>query len=832
MNEHNNDITEEELVRVEELLRALPPIEPSQALLRDTLRRVEGRGVQVVEGSKARGKGATRLWAGGLLAASGLFAAAAALFVGTRQADMEPSAPSVAAAEKHAEQRPAPEEPEVAEQELEGEGQRMQRGAQQTIGGEDLAQGTTGQGWAGDGGVKIATTETAAVGFLENVDKSLQPSGQVVAGFDGKPTDLPSGDAVPPAEPSSQLEAEDTKEEAQVRAVAKIRASKIMLASDELGLDTGSFDSQEGLRDALPYKQQVGLLDGRDDGDDRNGDGRFVVATGNGVAVVDPNVDEYRWKAANERSEDFETDNKPVAGKDADLADKSEITTRAPDKPAFIEARGYFANTYLPGDAELMALRTEVGAGLIREGRRVALDELAEPVRQPFDAPSDKALALYLASDLPAVETGPQRMTLQLGLKGAMVAPTRRSAVNLALVVDVANIADEPERRSLWAVAEATARELQPGDRLTVVASGTARVLTTTSPAEVTRFLAEAYEARGAANGATMPAALDGAYTAVRAGIRTDAPIGVDLVVLATSAELGDIAALKNRAHQEALGGIQTSVIGAGGRPETGALRALAMSGQGRSSSIGGGDGVFAARTAVQAELSAAGRVVARAVRLRVRLGAGVQLVSVVGSHRLDTRDADKVRAAEKAIDLKVAEATGIRADRGEDEDGIQIVIPAFMAGDDHVILFDVVVDGPGPVMDVRARFKDLVTLGNGEVSASLSLPSGQAVSRAEQWQVGRNIAAHHVADTLRTAATRLRADDLDGANQALVHGLAKVDELLAARRSDPGLIADRRLLLAYERAVAGPLRAGDRSDIARVASSMRLAARLELGAR
>jgi hypothetical protein len=62
--------------------------------------------------------------------------------------------------------------------------------------------------------------------------------------------------------------------------------------------------------------------------------------------------------------------------------------------------------------------------------------------------------------------------------------------------------------------------------------------------------------------------------------------------------------------------------------------------------------------------------VVARAVRLRIRLAPGVQLVSVLGARRLDELHAEQVRTAEQRIDQRVSRALGIAADRGEDEEG------------------------------------------------------------------------------------------------------------------------------------------------------------------
>ena len=68
----------------------------------------------------------------------------------------------------------------------------------------------------------------------------------------------------------------------------------------------------------------------------------------------------------------------------------------------------------------------------------------------------------------------------------------------------------------------------------------------------------------------------------------------------------------------------------------------------------------------------------------------------MLGSERLDNLAATRVKAAERSLDVRISKNLGIQQDRGDDEEGIQIVIPAFHAGDSHVILLDVVV----PVQD------------------------------------------------------------------------------------------------------------------------------------
>jgi hypothetical protein len=106
----------------------------------------------------------------------------------------------------------------------------------------------------------------------------------------------------------------------------------------------------------------------------------------------------------------------------------------------------------------------------------------------------------------------------------------------------------------------------------------------------------------------------------------------------------------------------------------------------------------------VERELSALARVIARALRLRIRLAPGVKLVEVVGAERLDVAGEQQVRRAEKSIDRRLARNLGIESDRGEDEEGIQIVIPTFQSSDAHAVLLDVVLslgrspDAPGPL--------------------------------------------------------------------------------------------------------------------------------------
>ena len=228
------------------------------------------------------------------------------------------------------------------------------------------------------------------------------------------------------------------------------------------------------------------------------------------------------------------------------------------------------------------------------------------------------------------------------------------------------------------------------------------------------------------------------AVARVAEGDDSEAALGSSAVVLLTAASLGaDLAALERAAHSSAVAGIPVSVIGVGPDVLMAELERLALAGQGNRRLIAQ---VTEVEKVIESELTAASQVVARALRLRIRLAPGVKLVGVIGSDRLGSQAADRVRAAERSVDQRLARNLGIESDRGEDEDGIQIVIPAFYAGDAHVVLLDVVAPGPGPLGDVTLRYKDLVHSRNGVASARAELSRREREPGSLQNNVVKNL--------------------------------------------------------------------------------------------
>ncbi len=108
---------------------------------------------------------------------------------------------------------------------------------------------------------------------------------------------------------------------------------------------------------------------------------------------------------------------------------------------------------------------------------------------------------------------------------------------------------------------------------------------------------------------------------------------------------------------------------------------------------------------------------------------------------------------AEQARGETRARRLGIVSNRDDDAEGIQIFVPAFQGGDTHTILFDLVVDAPGPVLDVRAQFKDLLRLGNGEASERLVLPRGRNTTGPMERAVTLDRLVQDLADTMMQAS-------------------------------------------------------------------------------
>jgi hypothetical protein len=405
-------------------------------------------------------------------------------------------------------------------------------------------------------------------------------------------------------------------------------------------------------------------------------------------------------------------------------------------------------------------------------------------------------------SDANAVE-GATRMRLQVGSRGIEHRRGQRPAMNMGVVIDLPPDADDASRIGARALLEAVLASKQPGDRFSLVISGSSGLVV---PPEDFRFGPLQLARQAIIDGGQSPSDgqrdLSGAiHTATDLVRQTDdpsLPLGSSSILLISADSLNDIERLSAQVHRQARDGITLSVVPLGSRTDSHEVEQLVLAGLGSRRILQAPD---QARQLVEAELHSSSRAVARAARLSVRLAEGVRLIDILGSTRLDTERSQRVRDIENSMDRRLSANLGIRADRGEDEDGTQIVIPSIFSGDDVTVLLDVLVDRPGDIASVSLRYKDLVYQRNGKLSGQLSLPAGPLQRGPAENAVVRSVLAHHFSAAAGHAADALGRNQGADALAILSNMRSQIVSLRQANpafQNDPDLLRDEQILNSY----------------------------------
>ncbi|MCH9648811.1 MAG: hypothetical protein K0U98_11270 [Deltaproteobacteria bacterium] len=501
----------------------------------------------------------------------------------------------------------------------------------------------------------------------------------------------------------------------------------------------------------------------------------------------------------------------------------------------FRDATGYWRNTYVPGDPMLRLLSSRLLGSGVNAEQRASLVQLHEAVQrpvQPFDPPRGAALALALSADQRTV-SGKTRVLLQVGLQATNRRAGHRPPLDIALVLDLTKELPEDAETAIRALTQALCSARRSGDRFRLIVAG--RPGGVLVDPESFRFgpLQVALDQLFGVGGSTaptldLPSALRAGLEVLQSEDQPDSQLGSSAILLATPRTFGNIfPEIETIAHGAAVASVPLSPIGIGDYVDGAELDRLAIAGQGNRRWL---TRASSAQDLIDRELASASRAVARAVRLSIRLAPGVRLVDVVGSQSLDHRAAQRVRDAEQSVDQKIARSLGIAADRGEDEEGIQIVIPAFLAGDAHVILLDLVVPGPGAVADVRLRFKDLVQSRNGVSSAHLELPSGTDERGPLEHNVLHNLLVLRLVETFDRAGKAVAVNQINPARQLLEEHLSRLrglEKLLPSLGDNREMAADRTLLQGYLEILSSEEISPE--TLKRLSDSLRYAARLKV---
>lgn len=480
----------------------------------------------------------------------------------------------------------------------------------------------------------------------------------------------------------------------------------------------------------------------------------------------------------------------------------------------FQQATGYWANTYVPGDAHMRWLQARLQQSGVADLPAVRQNH------QPFDPPRNAALALYLASDRSALNsTAATRMRLQVGLQAGEQQGGHRSALNLAVVLDLGSDPVSTDvRAEIKALLAALLSSKQVSDQVTVFVTGadgeTGEPLIPADhfkhgPIQVA--LAELFAEQVDSNkhSGSLAASLESAYSWLQNADDPSAVLGSSAVwLVSTEDRSAQAPTLAQRVHQQATDGITLSTVALGDDAQRSWMQTLALQGQGHSRVMANAQD--AARV-VNDGLLAAAKAVARALRLQIRLAEGVQLIDVLGSYPLNQQQSAQVRAAEQSLDQRMARNLSIAADRGEDEDGIQMVIPSFYAGDTHVLLLDVLVPAGGSqaqaIAEVNLKYKDLIHLRNARSSQSLELSPGSHQWTPLSLNVLKNSLARQVAEQLDQAAGQLRAGQTSTAQQhlrELLQLLQSMRQHIPALKDDAELQQDEQLIQYYWQQLQG----------------------------
>jgi len=459
-------------------------------------------------------------------------------------------------------------------------------------------------------------------------------------------------------------------------------------------------------------------------------------------------------------------------------------------------ATGYWANNYLPGDASMRLL----GAELLKND--VDIQSIVEQNRQPFDFPSNSALEVYLSSDKAFVNAQePTRMKLQVGIQASNRKGGHRSTMNIGLVFDV-NEYNADSNKKLKALLLALLKAKQAGDKISVTLTGVngGQVI------EASEFRYGTIQAlMNSLNSKdnrdqNVTVSLHEAINLASVNLQQDddptASLGSSVVILVSDKSINGLEQIESTVHANAINGITLSTISL--NSENQQLSQLALAGQGHSRIVHNEND---AKRVVDEEILASSRAVARALRLRIRLANGVKLIKVLGSYNLNEKQAQRVRDAENSLDQRLSKNLGIQADRGDDEEGIQIVIPSFYAGDTHIIILDVVVNNPGAVADVTMRYKDLLYLRNAVSRKQLNLGNDNKSIGPLQLNVIKNVLASRFTEDIKQAATWIK----NGNNDEALLILKSLQELYKSMRhefpawnSDSEILKDEKLIQQY----------------------------------
>lgn len=477
--------------------------------------------------------------------------------------------------------------------------------------------------------------------------------------------------------------------------------------------------------------------------------------------------------------------------------------------PAIHNPNMYVSSNYMGGSGAKDRLEKLIAEGVLVEGKRVKLEAFSRDYARTFPIPTRTALGLTADPERTKIVESGGRTYLQVGLQAMKGEASRHPALNVALVIDTSgSMSAEGKMEAAKRAAKRLVDGLRPGDILSVVSFDShARVVVPAQKVGDPLALKRRIEA-------LRPGADTNIYDGLKLGYRearkNSLRDGVSLVILLSDGEVtsgvSNPAAFRNLAAEQAGAEVQTTSVGLGISYNEDLMLAIAREGKGNYHFIKDGadtEKVF------QKELNELTQVVARAVKLRIRLADGVGLVRVLGSQVLNAAEAQQVRGEEQKIDRKVAEELGIATNRKkDDEPGIKMLIPNFFRGDSHVVMLEIEVPkgrGQRKIADVYLKYKDLPHRANRETQAAVRMqytPHRPEMIASIRKSVKKNLLGFQTGEALTQAASLLHQGRVSDAVKLLDERMVVLG--VAAREwGDRDLDHDGKLLDRYKSVVA-----------------------------
>ncbi|MFQ6133789.1 MAG: VWA domain-containing protein, partial [Armatimonadota bacterium] len=499
------------------------------------------------------------------------------------------------------------------------------------------------------------------------------------------------------------------------------------------------------------------------------------------------------------------------AGQRVDEGPAGYEAEEAADEEEGVDPNAYVSSTYLGGRGSRERLAKLIEEGVLVDGKTVKLEAFSREYSQAFSIPTKTALSLSAETERGKAGVKGGLTHLQVGIQATEREAPKRPPLNICLVVDRSgSMGQEGKIEYARQAAIEVVERLAASDTIALVAyDHAAEVLASAQKATNNEALRQKLAALQPGGSTDIYSALELGYKEVEKGLAADAINQVillsDGMVTAGTSDLGAFGRLTAGMFDQ---GIQASAIGMGLDYDEELMMTVAREGKGNyhfvrdAASIG---------DILREEMDDLTHVVAKALRLRIHLAEGVEVVRVLGSAQMEEEAVEAAKETERKVDERVYRELGISRDREkiEDEPGIKMLIPQFYMGDSHVVMLEIEVPpgkGTRRVADVYLKYKDVVFRQNRDMHEPVEIgytSNEETMLASIRQPVKKNVLGFQTGEALKKAVA-LSARGENGKAAKAIDEQMVVLGVAAREWKDPDLDKDGALLAAYKDVIGG----------------------------